>query len=170
MPHSARENDADVLDFVFGHSIEKVLDVGAGSGTYGKMLKNNVTEIFGVEVWEPYIDEYSLNDVYAGVYVQDVREIEPEFFAEFDLVIFGDILEHMTHKEALDVWEAASTANYGLISVPIIHWPQGEVGGNPYEVHVQEHLTPEAVREDFGPFVVDWVYEMTGTFIKDFSQ
>lgn len=170
MPFSARENDADVLDFVFGHNIETVLDVGAGSGTYGRMLKDNVDVIEAVEIWQPYVREYNLLDVYSEVHLADVRDLEPEFFAEFDLVIFGDILEHMTRKESLDVWEAASTAQYGLISVPVIHWPQGEVEGNPYEEHIQEHMETDALREDFGPFMVEWVYDLTGTFIKDFTK
>jgi len=169
MPHSVRENDADVLDFVFGHSIEKVLDVGAGSGTYGHMLVDNVDRIEAVEIWHPYIVEYYLLDLYADVHLIDARDIEPEFFGEFDLVIFGDVLEHMTSKEALEVWECASTAKYGLISVPIVHWPQGEVEGNPYEVHVQEHMKPDSIREDYGPFVFEAEYELTGTFIKQFK-
>jgi predicted TPR repeat methyltransferase len=168
MPGSARENDYDVKAFVKTHSIKKVLDVGAGSGTYGKMLGDLVKTIDAVEVWNPYINEFELTSIYNSVRVIDARNIAEAVFAEYDLVIFGDILEHMTADEAKAVWKKASFAKYGLISVPIIHYPQGAEYGNPYEVHVQEHMHPEDIRKDYGPFILDREYEITGTFIKEF--
>lgn len=168
MPYSARENDADVVQFVKDHNIKWVLDIGAGSGTYGHLLAPLVERIEAVEVWEPYIDQFNLRSLYYRVSNVDVREITEEEFGNFDLVVFGDILEHMSKEEALAVWERASEAKYGLISVPIIHYPQGVEFGNPYEVHVQEHMHPEDIRRDYGPFVFDKEYEVTGTFIKEF--
>ena len=35
----------------------KVLDVGAGSGKYGLMLKDYFGKIHALEVYEPYIDK-----------------------------------------------------------------------------------------------------------------
>jgi hypothetical protein len=68
------------------------------------------------------------------------------------------------------MWQEASRiAHWGLISVPIIHYPQGAEYGNPYEVHVQDHLHPEDLRRDYGPFTYEVEYEITGTFIKKFN-
>lgn len=168
MPYSARENDADVLQFVRDNDIKWVLDIGAGSGTYGHLLRSHVERIEAVEVWEPYIKNFNLENIYYRVSNVDVREISEEEFGNFDLVIFGDILEHLSREDSMQVWERASEAKYGLISVPIVHYPQGAEFGNPYEVHVQEHMHPEDIRRDYGPFVFDKEYEVTGTFIKEF--
>ena len=54
-----------------------------------------------------------------------------------------------------------------MLSVPIIHFPQGELWNNPYEVHQQEHLHPEDLERDYGPFVARLEYQITGTFIKE---
>lgn len=168
MPYSARENDADVIAFVKENKIKTVLDVGAGSGTYGRLLAPYVNTIEAVEIWQPYIERFNLRDIYDKVIERDVRELRQRNFGFYDLVVFGDVLEHMSRDESLVLWEAASVADYGLISVPIIHYPQGEEEGNPYEVHVQEHMEPDNIRRDYGPFVFEREYEVTGTFIKKF--
>lgn len=169
MPGSVRENDADVIAFVKENGIEKVLDVGAGKGTYSDLLRLHVDSIDAVEIWTPYIEQFDLRQKYDSVRVQDAREVHPSQFGGYDLVVFGDILEHMSREDSLRVWKNSSRARFGLISVPIIHYPQGAEFGNPYEEHVQEHLHPEDIRADYGPFVLDREYEVTGTFIKDFS-
>lgn len=169
MPYSAGENSLAVTKWVIDNNIKTVLDVGAGAGLYSDILRPHVDNMTAIEVWEPYIIEFKLKEKYDAVYRVDVRSLSATDLPEFDLVIFGDILEHMTHEEALTVWETASKiAKWGLISVPIVHYPQGAEHGNPYEVHVQEHLHPEDLREAFGPFDEEWIYDVTGTFLKRF--
>lgn len=168
MPGSVRENDADVIAFVKEHDIKTVLDVGAGKGTYSDMLKPYIDRIDAVEIWEPYIEQFNLHTKYDNVINADIREYSSWWFENYDLVIFGDILEHMTQRESLFVWHKASAAMYGLISVPIIHYPQGAEFGNPYEEHVQEHMRPDEIRKFYGPFIFEREYEVTGTFIKEF--
>ena len=171
MPGSARENDDFVIDFVRKNKINFVLDVGAGKGTYFELLDAQVNgDIDGIEVWQPYIDQYDLHEKYDKLYVGDARSIVELIPAgKYDLIIFGDILEHMSKEDALTLWEeSARVAKWGLISVPIIHYPQGAEYGNPYEVHVQDHLHPEDIRRDYGPFDAEAIYEITGTFVKRF--
>jgi hypothetical protein len=167
MPGSVRENDTDLREFVLKHSIRTVLDVGPGRGTYSKVLRGLMLTIDAVEIWRPYIRRYDLPRQYRKVIHGDIRD-EPIYGGEYDLVIFGDVLEHMTRLEALDCWQRARlAARYVMMSVPIIHYPQRASHGNPYEEHVQEHLTPDIIRDDYGPFVEDWTYEVTGTFIAE---
>ena len=171
MPGSVRENDDFVIDFVRKNRINFVLDVGAGKGTYFELLDAQVNgDIDGIEVWQPYIDQYDLHEKYDKLYVGDARSIvELIPSGKYDLIIFGDILEHMPKEDALTLWEeSARVAKWGLISVPIIHYPQGAEFGNPYEVHVQDHLHPEDIRRDYGPFETEAIYEITGTFVKRF--
>ena len=170
MPGSTRENNQDVHKFLQSHNIGKILDVGCGQGTYWTLAlqSHKSFEIDAVEIWEPYIEQFNLREKYDRVFVDDIRGWSEEDFAGYDLVIFGDVLEHMSHTESVGVWHRAHSAKYGLISVPVIHYPQGAYGGNPYEIHIQEHLTPEHIRETYGPFILDRVYEITGTFVKEF--
>ena len=176
MPGSVRENDSFVRDFAYTNQINSVLDIGPGQGTYSDLLRDLVPIIDAVEVWTPYIYEYSLHSKYQMIENEDARDFLPDLRDAYrgrgnayDLIIFGDVLEHMTEAEALTCWSQASKiSQWGLISVPIVHYPQGAEGGNPYEVHVQDHLTPEKVREVFGPFDHEAVYNITGTFIKRF--
>lgn len=172
MPGSIRENDQFVREFVANNNIQNVLDVGVGQGTYSDLIRNQVTAIDGIEVWEPYVEQFDLVSKYDALYVADARSKLKEFvgpYKVFDLVIFGDVLEHMTEDEAKNLWDVAGMiSRWGLISVPIVHYPQGAEGGNPYEVHVQEHLTPEHIRAKFGPFIKEALYPWTGTFIREF--
>jgi predicted TPR repeat methyltransferase len=171
MPGSARENDQFVIDFVRKHDIHTALDVGCGKGTYSQLLREHTDVMDGIEIWQPYIDEFDLHNQYDILFTGDARtEILKTRDKWYDLVIFGDILEHMTRNESMAMWQEASRiAHWGLISVPIIHYPQGAEYGNPYEVHVQDHLHPEDLRRDYGPFTYEVEYEITGTFIKKFN-
>lgn len=172
MPGSVRENDGFVRSLVTQNGIRSVLDVGAGRGTYFDILGPLVRTIDGIEVWQPYIDEFGLHSKYSTLFVGDAREVISKIGDKvYDLVVFGDVLEHMSREDALTIWsEAARIARWGLISVPIIHYPQGAEFGNPYEVHVQDHLHPEDLRDDYGPFEVEAVYSITGTFVKRFDD
>lgn len=148
--------------------IKTILDVGPGVGTYAMALSNAKWKgkITGIEIWEPYIELYSLNQKYSEIILGDVRE-HNDF--NYDLVIFGDILEHMTKEEAIAVWDKVSKqAKYALIAIPIIHYEQGEWGGNPYEAHVKDDWTADEVRDTFS-HIVDW-YEsdITGAFWAKF--
>lgn len=146
-----------------------VLDVGAGSGTYADALKSagvNVN-IEAVEVWKPYIDEFDLENKYDKVYEQDIRE-RTDF--KYDVVIFGDILEHMTEEEALEVWgKVSKQAKNAVIAIPIIHYHQPAINGNPYEEHITEDWTPEKVIDTFPGIVDSWNGNIVGAFWADFT-
>jgi predicted TPR repeat methyltransferase len=171
MPHSLRDNDELVVAFAQNHGITTVLDIGAGSGTYAHLLRPLGCTMDAVEIWQPYLDEYSLSSLYRDVFVEDVRTMahSSDWNHSYDLIIFGDVLEHMTKAEALSVWAwAHRVARWGLISVPIVHWPQGAEHGNPHEAHVQEHIDAADLIKEFGPFDVQQLYPQTATFIKEF--
>ena len=172
MPHSDRANKGYTIDYIKENiKPSTVLDVGAGAGIYAEIIRKHMGDsvnITGVEAWEPYVEEFDLNNKYDQLDLQDIRERE---YFNYDLVIFGDVLEHMTKQEALEVWTKASTqAKWGIISVPIIHYHQGPAFDNPYEIHVEEDWNAADVL-DFFPHIVDHKeFEITGVFIAKFNN
>jgi len=124
-----------------------ILDVGCGSGTYARMFEDAL--VTGIEVWEPYVEQFGLNDLYDRLIVADAREWRPD--NHFDVAIAGDVLEHMTADDARVLLDKLRTcADTVIISLPIGHYPQGEYEGNPYERHVVDNWTHDAVVAAFG--------------------
>lgn len=121
-----------------------ILDVGAGAGTYSDLLRDHVKidMIDAMEVWEPYIKEFSLEEKYNFIWNHDVRTVSdlyPYALNAWDIVIFGDVLEHMTKDEAKKVvlnYARGIGTNNIIISFPVLHLEQGPYEGNPYEIHV----------------------------------
>jgi hypothetical protein len=148
-----------------------VLDVGAGQGTYLNLIRDGLGAgviVNAVEVWQPYIDEFNLLSRYDKLFPIDVREMTN---FGYDLVILGDVLEHMSESDALILWERISKqAKYGMISIPIVHYHQDAINGNPYEVHVEEDWTVERVLEKFSHIIEHKKFEVTGTFIAEFNN
>jgi len=122
----------------------RVLDVGAGDGKWGKLLKYK--EMDGVEVFKPNIEKYHLEDIYRTVYNEDIRDFK---YGWYDLVIFGDVLEHLEVEEAQEVLRyACQHSKEVLVAVPY-EYKQGIEYGNVYEIHKQDDLTPEIMKERY---------------------
>lgn len=126
-----------------------VVDVGAGSGTYARALRDSAggDRWTAVEAWEPYVDRFGLRGLYDVVVVADARRLVAPFYRA-DLVIAGDVLEHMPRADAVRLLGKirAHAANL-IVSVPVLHLDQGAVYGNPYEVHV-DHWTASQMRAE----------------------
>ena len=169
MGTSHPESRVWILQNIRKNKPRTILDVGAGSGTYSRMLKSSGytrAEVDAVEVWKPYIDEFKLHDKYRTVYEIDVRNVEN---FDYDLVIFGDILEHMTKEEALSVWDKVSSqARNAVIAIPIIHYHQGEINGNPYEEHVKDDWSDEEVLSTFPGITDSWRGNGVGAYWAKF--
>lgn len=141
-----------------------VVDVGPGVGTYAKLLAGpNVKRIVGIEVWEPYVHTYRLRDYYDELIIGDVRSVP---IPAADVVILGDVAEHMTADEAQEVWrrcgEAARRAVF--LSIPVVHYPQQPIEGNPYEVHVEEDWSHDKVLATFAGIGASWVGTEVGVY------
>lgn len=124
---------------------ETVCDIGPGEGTYAKLFRPVHHGIWwtAVEIHKPYIAKYKLKntktrtDGYDEIHVEDVRDSEDHLFHR-DLVIAGDVLEHMPREDAVTLLQriAAAGAWNILVSLPIVTIEQGAVNGNPAEEHV----------------------------------
>ncbi len=141
-----------------------VLDIGPGVGTYAKLLADlPIEQMIGLEVWEPYVATYRLADRYDRLVIGDVRTTP---LPPADVVILGDVVEHMTRAEGLDVWarSAAAAARAVYLSIPVVHYPQDEIEGNPYEVHVEEDWTHDEVLASFAGIGEFWLGTEVGVY------
>jgi cyclopropane fatty-acyl-phospholipid synthase-like methyltransferase len=161
MPYSSKEGKFAILDWIapVAHSINTVLDIGVGSGTYKHLLaeKRNLLAHsiwIGVEVWKNYIDEFKLTDRYNTILNCDVRNLDWASLNTINLTIVGDILEHMTKEEAIVLIDhIMNNSKICIISIPIVHYPQGEEFGNPYEAHIKDDWSHNEMMNTFDRYI-----------------
>lgn len=155
-----------VIDRILASHARCVLDVGAGAGNWLDHLRDAgfVGQVHAVEVWQPYITQFRLAERYDRVWNADARALGKARFAWYDVVIFGDILEHMTKEEAVAVWQRASMAPHAAIAIPIVHYPQGHLSGNPFEEHVKDDWSHDEVLASFPGITDSAVFTVTGAY------
>jgi hypothetical protein len=153
MPHShpyGKDWAADIYAVVHP---EAVIDIGPGAGMWSDALRpRHRSHWTGVEIWEPYVESYNLREKYDDIVIGDVRDYDYDRGADrITLVILGDVLEHMTQDEAVGVLQKfATTRTHILVSVPIVHYEQGALEGNPHETHLW-HPTHEWAMDTMKP-------------------
>lgn len=138
------------------------LDVGACNGKWYDLLGDHLV-MDAVEVWQPYAKKYELAYKYRMVFANDIRTFR---FPFYDLVIFGDVIEHMTVEEAQRVLAYASDhCTNMVVAVPFLY-EQGMKNNNPYEVHLQPDLTPELFDERYPGFAPIYMAEDYAYYVK----
>jgi trans-aconitate methyltransferase len=165
VPHSSPEGKAWSVARIVDLGPTRILDVGPGIGTYVDLLRPVMPNSHwtGLEFHEPYVTRYDLTRKYDALIVGDVRAYT--WSSDWDMVIFGDVLEHLDLPEAMSAWRAAlRRSKHVLASIPIVHYPQGECEGNINESHrvTFEH---ELVMNAF-PQIEQWfVGEKIGVYL-----
>ncbi len=165
MPFSTRYFKTETKNYILQNYSKdiKILDIGAGCGTYSDMLSpEGYTNIDCVEAFESYVETYSLKNKYKNVFVGDVTKLDIDF-SQYDLVIMGDVLEHIELKAAQTLLNKLENKDI-IVCVPF-ESPQEEQFGNTYEIHLQADLSftnffsrypgfyPLCLRFDYGIFV-----------------
>jgi hypothetical protein len=121
-----------------------ILDVGAGWGKYHFLLPEYTMD--ACEIWALNVEKNQLCDLYREVFTKDICDLK---FNYYDVLIFGDVLEHIPRTRAkellLDVWERCGQL---YIAVPFLY-EQGPHAGNPYEKHEQDDLTLELMEKEY---------------------
>lgn len=155
-----------VVERIIASGARWVLDVGAGAGNWLDALRDAgyTGHVTAVEVWEPYITEFDLVNRYGTVIARDARDLDRDLFTAFDVVIFGDVLEHMTRDEAVELWDRAQAAEHAAIAIPIIHYCQGALAGNPFEVHVTDDWSHDEVLASFPGITESQAFTITGAY------
>ncbi len=176
------QNIPYVVDVLMKIEPRRVLDVGVGFGRWGMVLREFGEVWFGrihPESWElriEGIEAFPANvtpyhpHFYDEIHQGDASEIMEKLDGGWDLVLFGDVLEHFEKAEGRRLLGLAlAEADYVIVNLPLgEHWEQGEAYGNPYEAHlshwdeadfegwpvVRQRLFDDYVGRPFGVFVL----------------
>jgi SAM-dependent methyltransferase len=175
MPSSNKEGKSVIREWVteFGPDVKTVLDLGVGNGTYHRLYTRKSPALkeaywIGVEAWEPYIREFDLLTRYNKIINADIRTVDFNTLSPIDLVFAGDVLEHITKEEAIKVVDdLLKVAKRIIVSIPIVHFPQGEEEGNPYEAHVKDDWSHTEMLETFPQIKQSWTGNIIGVYLLE---
>ena len=105
------------------------------------------------EIFTPNIEKHNLKALYRQVFNTDIKDF---YYEWYDLIIFGDVIEHMTVENAQQVirnaWDKCEDM---IIAVPYLYF-QDELYGNKWEKHLQPDLTPKVFEKRYPGFEVIW--------------
>lgn len=104
------------LDALPAHS--KILDVGTASGTLARICQNNSLRLFGIE---PNVTWAKMASVlYEKIWACSVTEMDEESLREYNAVVLGDVLEHMSAPEVIlqKLVTLQASGTLFIISVP----------------------------------------------------
>lgn len=160
---------------------KRVFDVGVGFGRWGAVIREFgelwygrihkdqwEVHLEGVEGYAPNIEDHH-HALYNKIHIGDFREVVASLEGTWDLVIFGDVLEHFEKEEGhrLLNW-ALSHSKYVLINIPLgEEWPQVDAYGNQYERHLSSWSEEEfaALPLRRRALFRDYIGRTFGTFI-----
>lgn len=114
--------DETIAHLVSVISPATVLDVGAGAGKYADIIRSTgvTTHITAVEIGEDSISRHGLNEKYDDIIRETSDKIIEKYpMARFDLVILGDVIEHLKKSDGIDFLNWLNyRAKYIVIVVP----------------------------------------------------
>jgi hypothetical protein len=137
MPLSIWQGMEDCLQAITERRPRAVLDAGIGFGLWGHLLRQYLdvwsgrihpeqwtTRIDGIEIAESRVQAHA-RYLYSNVYIGDIRELVPARAEaqRYDVILFGDVLEHLPKNDALALLEASLRLAGSLVVVRI---PMGE--------------------------------------------
>lgn len=132
--------------------LTSVLDVGADQGKY-RILLDEYPHVDGCEIWPPSVDENQLHKLYNRVFYADiVNFVDSNAYrqARYDVVIFGDVLEHIARRYAQQTLQRIyENPRCDVIVVVPFESHQEYAKNNPYQVHLQNDLTQELMEVEY---------------------
>lgn len=165
MPVSSIEGKSHAFELALSVGAASVLDVGPGAGTYSRLLRPAMPGSVwaALEVHLPYVAQYRLASLYDQIVVGDARD--EANWSDADLIILGDVLEHVNHEDGIAMWDRARRhGKHVLLSLPIVVWAQGAVGGNTHEAHLH-HWSDGQVHADLKGIQRSWVGDCIGVYL-----
>lgn len=157
---------ADVCDWIRKRFpvTATILDMGAGDGKW-KQLLPEYEKMDAVEKYEP--NARKLQELYRMVFCDDLVGLK---YRRYSLVLFGDVIEHLSVENATEALQYAEKhASAVIVAVPY-QYPQGAIYGNPYEVHIQDDLTPEIFDERYPGYRILWNNDKYCYYVKEITN
>ena len=148
MPQSYTDFKEDIKKYLIENlsKDQKILDVGPGLGTYSTLIRDQGFSMDAIEIHEPYVDMFGLRGKYDHVFIRNIVGFD---LSGYDFIILGDVVEHISIEEAQSLIQSIASQNKAcLVAVPFM-MEQGEMYGNPYEVHQQPDLNPEVFSQRY---------------------
>lgn len=98
----------------------RVLDVGTASGTLARMCQSQSLRLFGVEQNADWARLAA--PLYEKIFVGSIQDTDEGFLAGYDVVVLGDVLEHLPTPEVVlqKLVSLQSSGTVFMISVPNI--------------------------------------------------
>jgi len=146
MPMSIWANTDEAIRHIRLMKPKTVLDIGVGFGKWGYLIRGSVeTEqgnrapydwqitIEGVEACNEYLNFWPdiLCMLYNNIWNEDVMDFE---FGDYDMIIAGDVLEHLKRVDAINTMRAILAHCRSFIFVI----PTGEGWSNSNAAHVKQ--------------------------------
>ena len=139
MPHSGPEFESMFSRVVGALKPSRVLDVGVGAGKIGRLVKaaHPESKIVGIEAEPKYRNTFEAQwGIYEKVHTGDAKDVSLALSHErFDLVVFGDVLEHMWKHDALALLEYWVARSAFVVAIWPIGFPQDAVREVSSEIH-----------------------------------
>lgn len=113
----------EMLPFI-PDDVERILEVGCGSGAFAQLLKQNRN----VEMWGMDIHEDAVKDAYAIFDKVLINNIEKDAvdlpLNYFDCILFNDVLEHLAYPWNVlsDIRKYISSSGYVVASIPNVRY------------------------------------------------
>ncbi len=115
------------------------LDIGAGAGKYGRILRVYAPgcRSIAIEIEHDYVVDFGLNTIYDEVRTVDANELLRTSIDEaFDLVIMGDVIEHLRKSIGLDLVHFLAYRCRCLLTVFPVRYIQNSVRSYQSEAHI----------------------------------
>jgi len=140
MPYSSFIFDDAIAEIIKLTYPKTFLDLGAGAGKYGSMVKeiDASIETIAVEVEKDYLEKFDLRSIYHEIWnIPVINLIRPEYLdSRFDIVMAGDILEHLKKSEGIDLLNFLIYRSRWIIVEFPHRYLQNAVGGYNSEAHI----------------------------------
>lgn len=138
MPYSSGTFDEEVATIIRAMSPSTVLDIGAGAGRYGHLIKkvSPQAHVTALELDAEYIARFQLRQVYDVVRQDDVESLFRNVDTEYDLVILGDVIEHLRKSVGIDLLNFLVYRSRRILVIFPLRYRQGAFEGRSQEAHI----------------------------------
>ncbi len=160
MPYSSFIFDDAIAQVIKLVNPKVFLDLGAGAGKYGSIVRkiDHSINIIAIEIEKDYLERFNLHSIYDEIWnVPIINLMLPEYYnIHFDVVMAGDVLEHLKKSEGIDILNFLIYRSRWIIVEFPHRYLQNAVDGYTSEAHISVWT-----EDDFSAF------EKTQMYMKD---